>query len=136
MGIFVKMKRPSFQSPLNGFLTAAHVALKRHKDLYDSSSFLSADPDLNDGTYHINHKTTDPQIIGRVREAFFGNLNSVGIDAAFVETQNIKHGKIAKCVRVVGVCEYVFLILAINLVSVFSITLIKKNVFKFYALHL
>lgn len=107
LGIFVKMNRP-LNSPLNGFLTAAHVALTRHTDLFESSSLLSADHDLKDGTYHINHVTTTPQIIGTVREAIFGNLNSVGIDAAFVEIHDITHGKIVRCVSVGGwVCEYV-----------------------------
>ena len=102
LGIFVQKNRIN-SSPLNGFLTAAHVALacSHCEDLFNNSDVH----EFSDDTNQIYHQTSKPYKIGTVREAFFGNLNGVGFDAAFVEIHNIEHGKIVTCVKLcVCVC--------------------------------
>ena len=93
VGIFVKMRRRFSELHVHGFLTAAHVALEKHRELNEQNSFFSAHA-LNSKIHEITHpsmidgKTVTR--IGSVKEAFFGQFtsksNKIGIDAAFVET--------------------------------------------------
>lgn len=93
VGIFVKRKRPLSDIQLHGFLTAAHVVLEKHRDLYNRNSFFSAHA-LSREEHEITHPSIVDGIttttIGRVEEAFYGQLtsksNRIGIDVAFVET--------------------------------------------------
>nr|XP_022308693.1 uncharacterized protein LOC111114603 isoform X3 [Crassostrea virginica] len=91
VGIFVKRRFSELQ--VHGFLTAAHVALEKHRDLNNRNSFFSAHA-LNSKIHEITHPSIiDGRTItriGRVKEAFYGQFtsksNRIGIDAAFVET--------------------------------------------------
>ena len=91
VGIFVKRRFSELQ--VHGFLTAAHVALEKHRDLNNRNSFFSAHA-LNSNIHEITHPSIiDGRTItriGRVKEAFYGQFtsksNRIGIDAAFVET--------------------------------------------------
>lgn len=82
----------------NGFLTASHVAIKHHKELYDSKNILSLHPKPNNVEYnivhpswedngHVNHK------VGEVVESYFGNygLENIGLDFAVIKTNTFRH---------------------------------------------
>lgn len=94
VGIFAKMRR-SHEEPVSGFLTAAHVALEKHTELSDGNSRFSTHT-LNCSVHEITHpsllESTQPRKIGKVKEAFYGQFNSTGIDAAFIETYQNTHG--------------------------------------------
>uniref|UniRef100_A0A8W8NZR8 Peptidase S1 domain-containing protein n=1 Tax=Magallana gigas TaxID=29159 RepID=A0A8W8NZR8_MAGGI len=74
-----------------GFLTAAHVAVRKLEKLYLANALLSI---CNDGdesnvivhpsVYHANLHGLQSRRIGEVRESYFGNYQSAGMDAAFV----------------------------------------------------
>ena len=91
VGIFVKRRFSELQ--VHGFLTAAHVALEKHRELNNRNSFFSAHA-LNSNIHEITHPSIidgrTSTRIGRVKEAFYGQFtsksNRIGIDAAFVET--------------------------------------------------
>lgn len=93
VGIFAKM-RCSNEGEVSGFLTAAHVALDNHTELYGGNSFSTHN--LNSSVHEITHpsllESTQPRKIGKVKEAFYGEFNSTGIDAAFIETYQNTHG--------------------------------------------
>ena len=107
VGIFVKRRFSELQ--VHGFLTAAHVALEKHRDLNNRNSFFSAHA-LNSNIHEITHPSIiDGRTItriGRVKEAFYGQFtsksNRIGIDAAFVETYEDTKGSYT-LVKVVGV---------------------------------
>lgn len=79
----------------SGFLTAAHVAIEHCDELYEHSSLLSNHP-LGKVSHEIVHPSYADNatnvVIGNVIESFFGNYgpNGTGIDAAFVQTNELK----------------------------------------------
>lgn len=90
VGFFVRSNESSNGFSKCGFLTAAHVAIKKCNELYEHESLLSKDPLAN-----MSHEIVHPSyadnattaVIGKVIESYFGNwTNGTGIDAAFVQT--------------------------------------------------
>lgn len=74
-----------------GFLTAAHVAISDHYQLYVSKSLLSDPSNHNDNERVIVHPSfldapTANQKVGKVTEAFIGNYKDKGLDFAFVQS--------------------------------------------------
>lgn len=69
----------------SGFLTAAHVAIKDFKVLYET---LFTQSNLAGVKHEIVHPGCSDEKVGRVFEAFFGNYGpkKIGLDIAFVET--------------------------------------------------
>lgn len=87
-GFLVKSK--DSESPVTGFLTAAHVASKNLTDLYNFNELLSnlVTGECGDEIVHpLLPGCTDYKIIGKVKESFCGNWGEegVGMDAAFVQ---------------------------------------------------
>lgn len=81
----------------NGFLTAAHVAIKDCDELYERRSLFSKHPlaSMSHAIVHPSYVDNNANVvIGRVIESFFGNYgpNGTGIDAAFVQTNHRKLG--------------------------------------------
>lgn len=104
VGFFVKANNfPALEQ--QGFITAAHVAIKNYDELYEQSLLLSESfANASNEIVHPSYAdSTANVVIGKVIKSFFGNLtNGTGVDAAFVETNQPKLG---------GMHIYFFLIL-------------------------
>lgn len=98
VGFFVRSI--DIEGSKNGFLTAAHVAIDRCNELYENSSLLSTHS-LAEQSHEIIHPScvdnTVNIVIGEVIESFIGNFgpNGIGIDAAFVQTNQKQSGGMA-----------------------------------------
>lgn len=101
VGFFVR-SNDSQGSFKNGFLTAAHVAIKDCDELYERRSLFSKHP-LASMSHEIVHPSYVDNnanvVIGKVIESFFGNYgpNGTGIDAAFVQTNQRTLGGMHVC---------------------------------------
>lgn len=79
----------------NGFLTAAHVAVKDLEILYPNTSFTMANLSPDDNI--IDHRSL-PQIqgryyrVGRVVEALFGQRENIDLDFAVVKIKERRNG--------------------------------------------
>ncbi|XP_062573717.1 uncharacterized protein LOC134235594 [Saccostrea cucullata] len=92
LGFFVKRKNNSLDSS-KGFLTASHVALNGNIINTLLEKRLS-DSDFRNEVFEIVHPSFEDsnasKVIGNVKDSFFGNYNSVGVDAAFVKTDEFQ----------------------------------------------
>lgn len=94
-GFLVKLK--GSESPVTGFLTAAHVAARNWTDLYDFNELLSnlVTGECGDEIVHpLLPGCTEYKIIGKVKESFCGNWGEegIGMDAAFVQNFEPRNG--------------------------------------------
>lgn len=75
-----------------GFLTAAHVVIRKLEKLYLANAFLSEcnDGDESNVVAHPSecHAGAQSKSIGEVIESYCGNYQSAGMDAAFVANYN------------------------------------------------
>lgn len=91
LGLFVKVKSPSSFAKAKGFLTAAHVAIEKFTELYETKQFLTKHT-LGKCKHEIVHPSLADSNsiakIGVVSEALCSNYGledeQSGIDAAFV----------------------------------------------------
>ncbi|XP_062580723.1 uncharacterized protein LOC134242635 [Saccostrea cucullata] len=93
LGFFVQRKDHS-DDPCSGFLTAAHVALKDDIIKTLQGKRLS-ESNFRNEVFDIVHPSFEDseasKVIGKVKDSFFGNYESIGIDAAFIKTDDIQH---------------------------------------------
>lgn len=82
----------STKTDQTGFLTAAHVVVRKLQKLYLANALLSEcnDGDESNVVFHPLkfHASPQSKSIGVVLESFCGNYQSAGMDAAFVRNYN------------------------------------------------
>lgn len=93
-GFLYESREPSNELG-NGFLTAAHVAVKDLRRLYPNTSFRTANLSPDDNI--IDHRSP-PKIqgryyrVGRVVEALFGQRENIDLDFAVVKIEESRNG--------------------------------------------